>query len=54
MDMISITSLVKDERGVALVEYGLLLAIMAVACVATLTVVGTTVKSFFSTVANSL
>jgi len=43
-----------DERGAALVEYALLLALIAVAVIGALTLLGGHVNSKFSTVANSI
>jgi pilus assembly protein Flp/PilA len=42
------------ERGQGLVEYGLILVLVAVAVVAALTILGPTVGNLFSRVNNSL
>jgi pilus assembly protein Flp/PilA len=44
----------RDEEGASLAEYGLLLALIALVCIAAVTVLGTKVSSVFSTIANSL
>ena len=43
-----------DERGAAMVEYGLLLALIAVVAIAALTLLGKSVSTKFSTVNSSL
>jgi pilus assembly protein Flp/PilA len=44
----------RGERGAALVEYALLLALIAVVCIAALTILGGQAKDKFSTVGNSI
>jgi len=44
----------KTERGASLVEYALLVALIAVVCIAAVTFIGTSANSKFSTVGNSL
>jgi pilus assembly protein Flp/PilA len=44
----------RDEHGAALVEYGILVGLIAVLCIAAITVIGTQVSSFFSFVGSSL
>ena len=46
--------LVRSERGAALVEYALLLALIAVVCIVALTVLGTQASDKFSTIGNSI
>jgi len=43
-----------NERGAALVEYALLLALIAVAVIGALTLLGGNVNNKFSTVSNSI
>jgi pilus assembly protein Flp/PilA len=43
-----------DERGASLVEYALLVALIAVVCIAAITLLGTAASSKFSTVAGSI
>jgi pilus assembly protein Flp/PilA len=44
----------RKEEGATLAEYGLLLALIAVVCIAAITVLGTKISSMFSTVAGSI
>jgi len=44
----------RSERGAALVEYALLLALIAVVCIVALTTLGGQAKSKFSTVGASI
>jgi pilus assembly protein Flp/PilA len=44
----------RDEEGASLAEYGLLLALIAVVCIAAVTVLGTEVSSVFSVIAASI
>ena len=43
-----------DERGASLVEYALLVALIAVVCIAAITVLGTSASSKFSQVGDSI
>lgn len=45
---------VKDERGASLVEYALLVALIAVVCIVAVTFLGKSAKSKFNTVGNSI
>ncbi len=45
---------VRDENGQALVEYGLLVGLIAVVCVAAITLLGTQISGFFNTITASL
>jgi len=49
-----IRSVVKNEEGATMVEYGLMLALIAIICLVAVTAVGTKASSIFSTTANSL
>ena len=44
----------RKEEGATLAEYGLLLALIAVVCIAAITVLGTKISSMFSSVAASI
>ena len=44
----------QDEEGAALVEYGMLVGLIAVVCIAAVTLLGTTISTFFSTLATQL
>ncbi len=45
---------IKNERGAALVEYALLLALIAVVCIVALTTLGGKASSKFTDIGNSL
>lgn len=44
----------KKEEGATMVEYGLMLALIAIVCIAAVTLVGTSVQSIFNSAASSL
>lgn len=44
----------RDETGASLVEYGLLVALIAVVAIAAITLVGTNIDSLFNSVAADL
>ncbi len=44
----------RDEEGAALAEYGLLVALIAVVCIAAITVLGTNISTVFSSIAASI
>lgn len=50
----AVKSLVKDDSGATLVEYGLLLALVALAAITTMTTLGGNIKNLFSNAANDL
>jgi pilus assembly protein Flp/PilA len=52
--MKSILSFVRDEEGAALVEYGLLVGLIAVVCIAAVTLLGVNVNSMLTTAANAI
>ena len=47
-------SFLKKEEGQALAEYGLILALIAVVCVAALALMGTNINTTLTTIAGSL
>ncbi len=49
-----ITSRIDDERGASLVEYALLVALIAVVCLAAVTALGTTASEKFSEIDSAL
>jgi pilus assembly protein Flp/PilA len=49
-----VRTLPKSERGAALVEYALLVALIAVVCIAAVTLLGRKAKSNFTSVSNSI
>lgn len=44
----------KDEEGATMVEYGLMLALIAVVCLTAVTLLGTNVNTMFNTIAGAL
>jgi pilus assembly protein Flp/PilA len=44
----------RDENGQALVEYGLLVGLIAAVCVVVITTLGTQIQGFFQTIVNAL
>jgi pilus assembly protein Flp/PilA len=50
----SIRKLFTREDGATMVEYGLMVALIAVVCIAAVTLLGTNVKTIFTTVAGSV
>ncbi len=44
----------KDERGASLVEYGLLVALIALVCIAALQLLGTKLSGLFTNIASNL
>jgi pilus assembly protein Flp/PilA len=42
-----LTRFVKNDEGAALVEYGMLVGLIAVLCVAAVTTLGTTIQGYF-------
>ena len=46
--------LMEDESGVTAIEYGLIAALIAIAAIAMMALVGTNLTTIFSTVANDL
>jgi pilus assembly protein Flp/PilA len=49
-----LTAHVKSERGASLVEYALLVALIAVVCIAAVTALGKSASSKFDTVGKSI
>jgi pilus assembly protein Flp/PilA len=47
-------SFFKDEEGASMVEYGLLVALIAVVCITAVALVGTNLSNKFSTVAGNI
>ena len=44
----------KDEKGATMVEYALMVALIAVACVVTVTAVGASANAMFTSIAGSI
>lgn len=49
-----LSTLIKDEDGAQLVEYALLISLIALVCIAGARSLGTSVSSFFNTAAGSI
>jgi len=49
-----IKSFVRDEEGASMVEYGLLVALIAIVCVAAVSTIGTGANTAFTKAGNSL
>lgn len=49
-----VKSLLKDDSGATMVEYGIMVALIAAVCIAVIKVVGNKVNNAFSTVNNNL
>jgi pilus assembly protein Flp/PilA len=49
-----IRALVKDEKGQALAEYGLILALIAVVCIVALRLLGTNLLNILNQIANAV
>ena len=49
-----VTRYQSDERGASLVEYALLVALIAVVCIVAISLLGTSAKQKFSDVGNSI
>lgn len=47
-------SMIRDEEGATMVEYGLMLALIAVVCIVAVKLIGTNLSTLFNTVAGSL
>jgi pilus assembly protein Flp/PilA len=52
--MIKLFKLSRDERGATAIEYGLIAALIAVACITALTSVGTKLSGTFNNISSSL
>lgn len=50
----AVRSLVRSEEGATMVEYGLMLALIAIICLIAVTLVGQNASTIFSNIANSL
>jgi pilus assembly protein Flp/PilA len=50
----AIRSVVKNEEGATMVEYGLMLALIAIVCIAAVTAIGTNANTTFTNAAGAL
>ncbi len=44
----------RDEEGASLAEYGLLIALIAVVCIAAISLLGTNISSIFNTISSTI
>jgi pilus assembly protein Flp/PilA len=52
--MSSFLSLLRDEEGATMVEYGLMIALIAAVCILAVTTIGTNLNTLFTTVGGSI
>lgn len=52
--MTTFTSMIRDEEGATMVEYGLLVALIAMVALVGVTTLGNNLKSLYNTVAGSI
>ncbi len=52
--MAKMMQLVKDEEGATMVEYALMLALIAIVCITAVTLIGTNATAIFTEAANEL
>ena len=50
----TLTSMFRDEQGVTMVEYGLMVALIAIVCIVAVTAIGTNLSALFNKVATSV
>ncbi len=50
----TLLALHNDEEGATMVEYGLIVALIAVVCITAVTLLGTRVSGQFNSIANSI
>ena len=48
------TKFVRDEEGASLVEYGLLLSLLAVVCIAAVSLLGTSISTLLNSLAGKI
>jgi pilus assembly protein Flp/PilA len=52
--LLSLKSLIRDEEGATMVEYGLLVALIAIVALTAVKLLGTNLSSVFNSVATSI
>lgn len=52
--LMNLRSLMHDDEGATMVEYGLIVALIAVVCIAAVTLIGSRLSSMFTTVAGDV
>ena len=50
----NLKAVIRDEEGATMVEYGLLVALIAVVCIAAVTLLGTNLSTLFNNVASTI
>ena len=50
----TLTSMIRDEEGATMVEYGLLVALIALVAIAAVKLLGTNLSTLFNSVANTI
>lgn len=50
----NLRALLADDEGATMVEYGLIVALIAVVCIAAVTLIGTRLSSTFTNVSNNV
>jgi len=54
MTLVTLLSLLRDRKGQGMVEYGLIIALVAVVAISALTGIGTAIVTTFTNIAKSL
>jgi pilus assembly protein Flp/PilA len=52
--MSRVPSLLRDEEGATMVEYGLMIALIAAVCIAAVTLIGTQLSAFFTNISGKI
>ena len=50
----TLTTMFRDDRGVTMVEYGLMVALIAIVCIVAVALIGTNLSALFNKVATSV
>ena len=50
----TLQAFIRDEEGVTMVEYGLMLALIAVVCIGAVQLIGTNLNNMFTTIAGDI
>jgi len=50
----TLKSMIRDDEGATMVEYGLMVALVAVVCIVAVRLLGTNLSTLFNTVAGSI
>jgi len=50
----SMLAMIRDDEGATMVEYGLIVALIAVVCITAVTLIGSRLASMFTTVASDV